>query len=399
MLRALLAAVLATAAIIATAATGNAQTAQPTSGTLLAQGLQGSILGGTIGPDGALYVPQGAVGSISRIDPVTGAITALASGLPAADFGGITDVAFVGNTAYALVTLVAPDHIVGIYRIDDATHSTVIADIGQFSVAHPPPYPIDIPTGLQYQLQPVDGGFLVSDGHHNRILKVTLAGEITELKVFDNVVPTGLAVSANTVYVSEVGPVPYLASSGKVVSFDSANPATVTELGGGYSVMDDVELGPGGKLYALSQGDSPGVGVNPGEPARPNSGKLLRLNGDGTISVLVDRLDLPTSLQFIGNTAFIVTLNGTVWKVDNVPQLAPITPAPTPTAVPPTTAPPTATATAAPLPPNTGTGSAAGGTGEDGPWLALGVVILFALASGSTVAVARRSTRSGRDKS
>ena len=30
------------------------------------------------------------------------------------------------------------------------------------------------------------------------------------------------------------------------------------------------------------------------------------------------RLDLPTSLDFIGSTAFVTTLNGEVWKITNV---------------------------------------------------------------------------------
>ena len=61
-----------------------------------------------VGPDGALYVAEGVAGRISRVNPKTGAITPFASGLPKAivDFGGPVDVAFLGETAYALVTLV-----------------------------------------------------------------------------------------------------------------------------------------------------------------------------------------------------------------------------------------------------------------------------------------------------
>jgi hypothetical protein len=46
-----------------------------------------------------------------------------------------------------------------------------------------------------------------------------------------------------------------------------------------------------------------------------------RCGPDGTFSVLVDRLNLPTSLDFVGDTAFVVTLNGEVWKIDNVSEL------------------------------------------------------------------------------
>ena len=301
---------------VMTVASAGAQAPQPTDGELLASGLQGTI-GGTIGPDGALYVPEGALGMVTRIDPETGDATTFASGLPPAEELGAIDVAFVDDTAYVLVTLLAPDHVGGgIYRVDDADTFTVIADLGAFSVAHPPPYPVDVATGLQFALLPVADGFLVSDGHHNRVLHVTLAGEVSELITFGNEVPTGLAVSGTTVYMAEAGPVPHAPATGKVISFGLDAP-TAKDVASGYSLIVDVEFGPGGVLYAISQGDSPGT-VPAGSPANPTSGKLLRVNDDGTFSVLVDALNLPTSLDFVGDTAFIVTLGGEVWKIDGV---------------------------------------------------------------------------------
>ena len=56
--------------------------------------------------------------------------------------GGAVDVAFIGRTAYALVTVVGPDvgghAMVGIYRVDGPNSFTVVADIGAWAVAHPP---------------------------------------------------------------------------------------------------------------------------------------------------------------------------------------------------------------------------------------------------------------------
>ena len=42
------------------------------------------------------------------------------------------------------------------------------------------------------------------------------------------------------------------------------------------------------------------------------------MNDDGSFSVIVDELDLPTSLDFVGDTAFIVTLNGEIWKIEGL---------------------------------------------------------------------------------
>jgi hypothetical protein len=288
--------------------------------TQLLTGLEGGS-GSTVGPGGALYVTEGAAGRISRVDPKTGDITTFASGLPKSivGIGGVIDVAFIGETAYALVTLVGSDvggtDIVGIYRVDGPDSFTVVADIGAFSVGNPPNTPFDIPTGLQYALETFGGGFLVTDGHHNRKLRVTLDGEVTEVVAFDNIVPTGLEVLGNTVYMAEAGPVPHLPENGKVVSFESTSPIA-TEVASGASLLVDVEFGPGRMLYALSQGDFGGGPA--GSPALPNTGSLVKVNGDGTFTVIVDGLNVPTSLEFIGNTAYVVTLGGEIWKIDNV---------------------------------------------------------------------------------
>jgi sugar lactone lactonase YvrE len=288
------------------------------SGTLLASGLEGAT-GSTVGPDGALYVTEGAAGRISRIDPATGAKTTFASGLPPAvlKIGGAIDVAFLDQTAYALVTLVGPDvgchDVVGLYRVDGPSSVTLVADIGAFALAHPPKPAFFIPTGVQFALEPFRGGFLVTDGHHNRVLRVTVDGQVSELITFDNIVPTGLAVRGNAVYVAEAGPIPHLPENGKVVAFGPKSPAP-TVVASGARLLVDVEFGPGNMLYALSQGvwDGPREGT----PALPDTGALVKANEDGTFTTVLDGLDRPTSLEFIGKTAYVVTLTGEVWKID-----------------------------------------------------------------------------------
>ncbi|MCU1440419.1 MAG: hypothetical protein JWP85_1416 [Rhodoglobus sp.] len=309
-------------ALLAPAAASATPPQQGTDVELLASGLQGAS-GGTIGPDGALYVTEGAIGEVTRIDPETGDASTFASGLPTSVIGieGPVDVAFIGNTAYVLVSVVGPDvggdQIDGIYRVDGPDSFTIIADLGAYSAANPPDTPFDLSHGVQFAFQPVKDGFLVTDGHHNRVLHVTSSGEITELIAFGNIVPTGLAVKGNTVYMAEAGPVPHAPADGKVVSFGLKSTSTVTDVASGFSLLTDVEFGKCNVLYALSQGDSPGE-VPAGSPALPNSGELLRANSDGTFSVVVDGLDLPTSLDFVRDTAYVVTLAGEVWKISGV---------------------------------------------------------------------------------
>jgi hypothetical protein len=314
------------AALIAIITPSAASAQSPCEGptaTLLVAGLEGAT-GSTVGPDGALYVTEGAAGRISRVDPQTGEKTTFASGLPPSiiGIGGAIDVAFIDNIAYVLVTLVSDplfpsSDVDGIYRVDGPDSFTVVADIGAFNLSHQPSgFDIAVPTGLQYALQTYRGGFLVTDGHLNRVLRVTLDGEVTVLIAFGNIVPTGLAVRGNTVYMAEAGPVPHLPLNGKVVSFGPKSP-TATEVASGTPLLVDVEFGGGGLLYALSQGHFP-VGSPPATPAEHNTGSLVKVNGDGTFTVITDGLDQPTSLEFIGNTAYVVTLTGEIWKIGGV---------------------------------------------------------------------------------
>jgi sugar lactone lactonase YvrE len=292
--------------------------------TTIASGLSTFLLGSTVGPDGALYAPDGQEGNIWRVDPDTGDVSLFASGLPKAVFigdqGGPIDVAFVGDTAFALVTLVASDiggsEIVGVYRVDGPSSFTVIADIGQWSIDHPPDTPFFVPTGAQISMQAYRRGLLVVDGHHNRILRVTLDGRISELVTFPDIVPTGTDIWENTIYVAQAGPIPHDPSTGKVLALPPPH-FTPKEVASGLRLLVDVEFRTGHSLYVLSHGEW--NGQFEGSPALPDTGALARVNRDGTFTILVDQLNQPTSLEFIGDTAYVTLLNGSILKIENLP--------------------------------------------------------------------------------
>lgn len=301
---------------------------------LLATLQGGAASGSAIGPGGALYVPQPATGEIWRIDPKSGNQTLFASGLPRRfaelPFGGVMDIAFYGSTAYALVSVVGsifPADLVachpgtiGIYRINGLSSSTLVADIGSFACDNPPTgFPFVVPTGVEYALEPFHGGFLVTDGHHNRVYRVALDGAVSQLIAFGDVVPTGLEVHGNTIYLAEAGPVPHEPQNGKIVSFEPGSPTAAT-VASGARLAVDVEMGRGQTLFALSQGLFP-CGGNPecaGSPASHDTGALMRANGAGGFTTIADDLDQPSSLEIIGNTAYVVTLGGEVWTIEDV---------------------------------------------------------------------------------
>ena len=292
--------------------------------------------GSTVGPDGMLYVTDPTHGQILRVNPATGGYTVFASGLPQTPpgwgDGGTFDVTFVGNTAYALVSEVSPDTsladpsldlhgVDGIYRIDGPDRFTVIADIGTWEMANPPPPTISlmVPSGVQFSFLPYGDGFVVNDAHLNRVLYVSRDGQITELLQFGDVVPTGMARWGTDFYMSQAGPlVPGdpAAEIGQVVAFNikTMDPVEVVSR---ISLPIDVEFGPGRTLYVLSQGTHD-IYDYEGSPADPNTGALLRVNPDHTTTTVVGGINRPTSVKFIGNTAFIVCYTGEIWKIENL---------------------------------------------------------------------------------
>ncbi len=138
----------------------------------LTSGLQGAS-GSAIGPGGALYVTEGLTGEVTRVDRASGAQTPFANNLPPSIFGygGPVDIAFIGETAYVLVSLTDPAGVgpaggfepQGIYRMDAPDTPTLIADLGAWSAANPPSNDFELPAGVPYALETFRGGLLVTD--------------------------------------------------------------------------------------------------------------------------------------------------------------------------------------------------------------------------------------------
>lgn len=280
--------------------------------------------GSTVGPGGDLYVADAAAGAVVRVDVRTGETSVYADGLPISPviglfgIGGVMDVTFIEGTAYALVTLVGWDvggtHVAGVYKLEDSGEWSVVADIGDFSFTNLPAI-YDVPTGVQYAIQNFRGGFLVTDGNHNRVLHVNRSGRVTEVAGFENVVPTGLAVRGDSVHLSLAGPVPHEPADGKVLRLDGKT-WQATELATGSPLLVDVEFGRGERLLALSQGSGI-VGAPAGAPALPDSGALVALDNAGGFTVIDTPINLPTSVTVIRNDAYVVSLDGNVYRVRN----------------------------------------------------------------------------------
>jgi len=294
---------------------------------VIASGLMGTQ-GSAIGPDGHLYVTEGAYGRISKVNRWTGEISTFHEGglpLPVIGVGGVVDVVFVHGTAYALVTLVSDPlfsgtEADGIYRIDGPSEATLIADLGTYTAANPSESDVFLVNGVFYALEAYDGGFLVTDGHHNRVLKVSKYGKIRVFRSFGNIVPTGLETYDDAVFIAHAGPTPHLPENGGIDAFWPKLPF-VLNVASGAPLMVDVELGRDRTLFGLAQGpwgDPATNGKVAGDPADPNGGSLVAVDADRNFEVIAEGLNQPTSLEIIGNDAYVVTLTGEVIKIADV---------------------------------------------------------------------------------
>jgi sugar lactone lactonase YvrE len=387
----------------------------PTSGVVLTS-VQG-ILGATIGPDGALYVGQGGTGgskevttpdgpgffglsgSIARIDPVTGDSTTVASNIASGaesnggDGFGIADVAFLDGSLYYLTSgsfnliegLEAYPN--GIYKVSkDGKSSELVADLSAFNDAHPVEFPDAGPGGNPFGLAVVNDEFYVTDGNYNRVLHATIDGKINIVSSFENVVTTGITGRDNgPLIITEFGAFPFDPASGKVIQV--GNPTgTQIELASGYSHLISAAYGPDGNLYALSFGDQ--APPESGDEAVPFSGKILRVNSDGTLTPIVDGLMFGTSLDFSGDIAYVSSLVGMVYQVSGFSAL-PDLPVAEPTVAPPPPPAPSPTPRTGIGAPDTGSGPA--GDSDTTLWvLALAAAALGAVSVAGGLATKRR---------
>jgi hypothetical protein len=330
-----LSALLTATTMLPTPTAGAHVDASPVVTVINSTALDGLGSGSTVGPDGALYVTNGSAGTLVRINPRTGNASVVGSGLPPqlVGIGGAMDAVFWRGRAYALVTLAGADignpaAVMGIYRLDDNGHFEPFADIGSWAAAHPPVDPDwFLSQGVQYALDVWRDDLIVTDAHHARVIRVDRHGSVSELLAFPstNAVPTGIDSSHGKVYLATAGPIPHLPSTSQIQAVDRNGETTVvgewaSTYSGNAGLIVDVEFGHRGLLYGLLQGhwDLPPIPDNEGLPAAPNTGELVAVGRDGKFHTVVSGLNQPTSLDFIGQSAFVVTLTGTILRIDGI---------------------------------------------------------------------------------
>ena len=290
-------------------------------------GLGGKCSAGASGPGD--YYGSTTGSRISKINE-HGDVTTFVGNLPSSEAGGlasgVADVAFVGDTMYAIFAGAGCSHGVpsipnAVIRINRDRSWTKIADLGAFQRAHPVANPTDPitgdfePDGTWYSMISLRGSLYAVEPNHGELDKITTEGKIS--RVIDisasqgHVVPTSVAdleQHRDHGEKCEIGPAGSVFYVGNLGQFDpdQLNTQSVFRitldgklkvLATGFSKVLGVAIDGRDRLYVLESSYST---TDPGP--EPFTGRLIRLDPNGKQEVLIDTasglLVFPTGLTF-----------------------------------------------------------------------------------------------------
>lgn len=275
------------------------------------------------GPDGYLYVaeagPGGTMssvglcpelhaeeeyfgsatgGAISKVS-ATGERQLITDGLPTSAGGGllgVADVAFIGNTLYALINGGGCTHGVptvpnGIVRINADGTFGVVANLGGWQVMHPvanPPADFE-PEGTWYSMVAVRNALYALDPNHGELVKVTPDGAISRVVDFSatlgHIVPTAIDYHGNF-YVGNLNVFPIRDGSSNIYKVTPSGQIKVDE--GGFTTVLGIVFDKS-TMYVLENTTG---NLFP----TPFTGRVVRVNPNGTKDVIAWGLALPTAI-------------------------------------------------------------------------------------------------------
>jgi hypothetical protein len=285
------------------------------------------------GPDGNLYVAEGGAGGkmssvgmckqvVAPIGPYTGGFTAriskvapdgtvttVADNLPSdqtsANQGslvsGVADVAFMGNTLYAILSGAGCSHGLadtrnGVLRVNADGSTTMVANLSSFQKSHPVanPQPDDFePDGTWYSMIAVDGVFYAIEPNHGELDAISTRGRVSRVldisSIQGHIVPTALAFDGHDFFVGNLDTFPIKDGSSKIMKITPAGQLTTV-----YINLSDIlglAFDGNGRLYVLEN--------TTGNPfPTPGTGKILRLDYKNTYKEIATGLSLPTAMTF-----------------------------------------------------------------------------------------------------
>jgi hypothetical protein len=312
------------------------------------------------GPDGNLYVAEGGIGGmnstigcceqaagaagpytgsitgsrISKIDP-NGVRTTAVDNLPSSQtnpqigslVSGVSDVAFIGNTLYALLAGAGCSHGVpqvpampnGVIRVNADGTTDLVANLSAFSmafpVAHPDPGDFE-PDGTWYSMVPARGDgnqvdlYAINPNHQELVRFSPTTGEMSRVVDFSVsypvdtnwIGPTAIATWNNDkFYVGTLNPFPIVPGSSKI--FEVSRDGHTRIVAEGLTAVTGVAFDNRHRTYVLEMSTSAG-GPNPGD------GKVIRVDRPGHQTEVASGLTFPTAMTFGPDGALYVSHKG-----------------------------------------------------------------------------------------
>ena len=285
----------------------------------------------TFGPDGNLYVAEGGAGGaissaglcdqvVPPIGPYTGGFTAriskispdgtrttVADHLPSTQtapprnfVSGVADVAFIGDTLYAILAGAGCSHgLAGtdnaVLRVNADGTTTMIADLSAFLKTHPVenPEPDDFePDGTWYSMVAVRGDLYAVEPNHGELDVISTDGEIRRIVDISasqgHIVPTAVAYDGNF-YVGNLNTFPIQEGSSKILKITPSG--QLKTFATGFTTILGLAFDQQHRLYVLEN--------TTGNPLpTPGTGKVLRIDHSGNVEEIASGLFLPTAMTF-----------------------------------------------------------------------------------------------------
>lgn len=274
-------------------------------------GLGGPCSAGAHGPGD--YFGSATGSRISRID-ASGHVETFVDNLPSSEAeglaSGVADVAFIGNTLYAVLAGAGCSHGVpsvpnGVIRINPDRSWTMIANLSAFQQAHPVAHPTDPingdfePDGTWYSMIAVRSDLYAVEPNHGELDRITTSGQIS--RVIDisasqgHVVPTVVA-DHGVFYVSNLGQFSPAALNTQSV-YQITPSGRIKVVATGLSKVLGIAFDSRARLYVLETSFST---TDPGP--EPATARLIRIEPNGQQEVLLDGssgiLSVPSGMTY-----------------------------------------------------------------------------------------------------
>lgn len=285
---------------------------------VVAEGLLGPI-GLAVLPDGSLLVAETGTGErddsagVSLVRPAGQSgrlISGLPSGRDSGDLAGVNLVALAPARDKIYVGNFGAGHLWTLPLTPEQQREGVALPEQPFTTAQLTPameklnnVALTNPFDITFDAQGVP---VVTDASGNGVAKENPDGttrfihrfaelpdpSATSEQVTIEAVPTGITRVDDEYYVTLTGGCPYPEQAGRLVAIDEArHQRTIVD---SLNMPIDVALGPDGTLWVLEFARfTPGTSCFTGEGYQPNTGRLSRLQPDGSLRVMVDKLNFP----------------------------------------------------------------------------------------------------------